>query len=57
MSACVICKVNLIGQCLICKSCFDAWPRGASFGDYCKMLYKPEPVKYPAGHSVCEDAP
>jgi hypothetical protein len=42
---------------ILCKGCFDSWPKGLSFGDYCKMPYKSEPIKYPSGLGTAEDCP
>ena len=33
---CCKCKVDLIGACMICKVCWDEWPKGVGFDDYCK---------------------
>lgn len=57
MSKCAVCKIDIVGQCLICNSCFKSWPKGLNFGEYCKQPYKPEPVKIPPGFGTAEDFP
>lgn len=57
MSNCVICKINVIGQCLICNTCFKAWPKGTTFSEYAKQPYNPEPKVIPPGVGTSEDYP
>ena len=57
MGTCCVCKVSVVGACLICSGCFAAWPKGLNFSEYCKRPYKPEPVVYPRGMSNCEEPP
>lgn len=57
MGICCICKIDIVGQCLICGNCFKNWPRGKSFSEYCKIPYNPKPIKYPSGYGVAEDYP
>ena len=41
MQPCAICKTEIRG--LICNSCFQAWPKGKSFSEYCNVPLSPEP--------------
>ncbi len=57
MNNCCICNIELVGQCLICGSCFSAWPKGKTFSEYMNMPYNPDPIVIPAGVGTCEEAP
>lgn len=57
MAKCVKCLMDLIGHCMICKTCFQCWPQGLRFTEYCNIPYTPEPKKYPPGYGTAEDCP
>lgn len=51
------CKIELIGACMICKVCWQEWPRGMGFSEYVSITYDPPPKVIPPGVGTCEEAP
>lgn len=49
---CARCQKKLPGNGMICKECFNAWPKGKTLYEYLGGEIKPEPVKFPAGLST-----
>lgn len=46
MNTCCICKIDLVGKCLICGDYFNAWPKGKTFAEYMAIQYDPEKRKH-----------
>ena len=57
MSRCCRCKIDLIGTCMICVTCWREWPKGMGFSEYVAIAYDPPPRIIPTGVGTAEDAP
>lgn len=57
MSKCCICRIDIIGKCLICGDCFTKWPKGLTFAEYSNREHKIKPIPYPMGHKTRDDYP